>query len=258
MLLIVCASIANLMLARMVRREREVAIRGALGASRMRLVRQLLTESTLLALAGGLVGLGLAHWGVALLVVFVERFTPRADEITIDQTVLAYTFIVSVATGIVFGSVPALNGSLSVSPSLGSGGRATERRQTLRNGAHRPAGGGVVHAAHRRRADDRSLVKLQQLDPGFRIDSILTFRIDLNFTKYAGDGPGRFWRRVSETLAAVPGVASVGGAGTFPLNEQAPFSQSFVIRRAGACAPHDAKTSALPRRATSTRSDSRW
>src|SRR4029453_8281310 len=133
-LLIVCASVANLMLARMVRREREVAIRGALGASRSRLLRQLLTESTLLARAGGAIGLGLARWGVALLVVFVERFTPRAAEITIDQTVLAYTFIVSVATGIVFGPVPPLNGSLSVPPSLGSGGRATERRQTLRNG----------------------------------------------------------------------------------------------------------------------------
>ena len=229
-LLIVCASIANLMLARMVRREREVAIRAALGASRMRLVRQLLTESTLLALAGGLVGLGLAHWGVALLVVFVERFTPRAAEISIDQTVLAYTFFVSVATGIVFGSVPALNGSLSVTPSLGSGGRSTERRQTLRNGLIVLQVAASFMLLIGAGLTIRSLVKLQRLDPGFKVDSILTFRIDLNFTKYADNGsPGRFWQRVAQQLAAVPGVASVGGAGTFPLNERAPFSQSFVI-----------------------------
>jgi putative ABC transport system permease protein len=228
-LLIVCASIANLMLARMVRREREIAIRGALGASRLRLLRQLLTESTLLALAGGLVGLGLAHWGVALLVALVERFTTRAAEISIDQTVLAYTFIVSVATGVVFGTVPALNGSLSVAPSLESGGRSTERRQALRNGLI------VVQVAASfmlligAGLTIRSLVKLQQVDPGFSTDNILTFRIDLNFSKYEGESRDRFWQRVSEQLETVPGLSSVGGAGTFPLNEQAPFTQSLRI-----------------------------
>jgi putative ABC transport system permease protein len=230
-LLIVCASVANLMLARMVRREREVAIRGALGASRSRLLRQLLTESTLLALAGGLVGLGLARWGVALLVVFVERFTPRAAEITIDQTVLAYTFIVSVATGIVFGSAPALNGSLSIAPSIGSGSRSTERRPTLRNGLIVLQVAASFMLLIGAGLTIRSLVKLQQVDPGFTTDNILTFRIDLNFTKYPdGSKRGLFWQRVAEQLRTVPGVGSVGGAGTFPLNERAPFSQSLVIR----------------------------
>jgi putative ABC transport system permease protein len=230
-LLIVCASLANLMLARMVRREREVAIRGALGASRLRLLRQLLTESTLLALAGGLVGLGLARWGVALLVVFVERFTPRAAEITIDQTVLAYTFIISVATGIVFGSAPALNGSLSIAPSIGSGGRTTERRPTLRNGLIVLQVAASFMLLIGAGLTIRSLVKLQQVDPGFTTDNILTFRIDLNFTKYDETSKrGMFWQRVSEQLKTIPRVGNVGGAGTFPLNERAPFSQSLLIR----------------------------
>ena len=231
-LLIVCASIANLMLARMVKREREVAIRGALGASRLRLTRQLLTESTMLSLAGGLLGLLLAHWGIDLLVLFVERFTTRAAEIAIDRNVLAYTFIVSVATGVVFGSMPALNGHLSVSPALGSGARATGKRHRLRNGLI------VVQIAASfmlligAGLTIRSLVKLQSVDPGFRTEGVLTFRIDLNFTKY--DTPARraqFWRDVSARLAAVPGIGSAGGAGTFPLNDQGPFAQSLVIRR---------------------------
>jgi putative ABC transport system permease protein len=230
-LLIVCASVANLMLARMVRREREVAIRGALGAGRSRLLRQLLTESTLLALAGGLVGLALARWGVTLLVVFVERFTPRAAEITIDHTVLAYTFIVSVATGIVFGSAPALNGSLSIAPSMNSGSRTTERRPTLRNALIVLQVAASFMLLIGAGLTIRSLVKLQQVDPGFTVDNILTFRIDLNFTKYSDAAKrGQLWHCISEQLKTVPGVGSVGGAGTFPLNEQAPFSQSLLIR----------------------------
>jgi predicted permease len=228
-LLIVCASIANLILARTVKREREVAIRGALGASRLRLLRQLLTESTILALAGGVAGLLLAHWGVALLAVFVERFTARAGEIDIDTTVLAYTFVVSVATGIIFGSVPALNGSLSIAPSFGSG-RSTERRQPMRGALI------VVQVAASfmlligAGLTIRSLMNLQQVNPGFDTRNVLTFRIDLNFSKYRGDTAGRFWQQVSTQLKAVPGLLGVGGAGTFPLNDQAPFSQSLVIR----------------------------
>jgi predicted permease len=218
-LLIVCASVANLMLARMVRREREVAVRVALGASRTRLLRQLLTESTILAVAGGGIGLALAHWGVDLLVAYAERFTPRAAEIQIDVNVLAYTLAVSVVTGLVFGSVPAFNGSLPVSPSLNDSGRATQNRQRIRNTLI------VVQVAASfmlligAGLTIRSLIKLHQVDPGFRTDNILTTRIDLNFSKYRGQRASEFWQRVEERLKAIPGVLAAGGGGTFPLND---------------------------------------
>jgi predicted permease len=229
-LLIVCASVANLMLARMVRREREVAVRAALGAGRGRLLRQLLTESTILAVIGGAVGLALAHWGVELLVAYAERFTPRAAEIQIDTTVLLYTLVVSVVTGLIFGSVPAFNGSLSVSPALRESGRATQNRQSIRNGLI------VVQVAASfmlligAGLTIRSLIKLQQVDPGFRTDNILTMRIDLNFTKYRGQRAAEFWQRVEERLKAVPGVITAGGGGTFPLNDGGAFTQSIQIR----------------------------
>ncbi|MGB2715916.1 MAG: ABC transporter permease [Vicinamibacterales bacterium] len=229
-LLIVCASVANLMLARMVRREREVAVRAALGASHTRLLRQLLTESTILAIAGGAIGLGLAHWGVDLLVAYAQQFTPRATEIQIDTSVLLYTFGISVVTGLVFGSVPAINGSLSVSPALRDSGRATHNRQTIRNWLI------VVQVAASfmlligAGLTIRSLIKLQQVDPGFRTDNILTMRIDLNFTKYRDERTSEFWQRVEERMKGIPGVITAGGGGTFPLNDGGSPSGSILIK----------------------------
>jgi predicted permease len=230
-LLIVCASIANLTLARMVRREREIAVRIALGASKLRLVRQLLTESTLLAVIGGGLGLLLAAWGAELLAVYAEGFTTRAAEISIDRTVLLYTLAVSIATGLVFGSVPAFAGRLGSAPALHSSGRSTQVSHGMRSGLI------VVQVAVSfmlligAGLTVRTLINLQRVDPGFRTDNILTSRLDLNFTKYRDAFTDRvpFWERLDERLRAIPGVISVGGAGTFPLNDQGPFPRSIML-----------------------------
>jgi putative ABC transport system permease protein len=228
-LLIVCASVANLMLARIVRRGHELAVRSALGASRARLLRQLLTESTLLALAGGTAGLALASFGVTLLTAYSERFTPRAAEIQIDGAVLLYTLLLSIATGLLFGSVPAFSDRFARMAALREEGRPGHERQGVRSALI------VVQVAASfmlligAGLTIRSVIKLQQVDPGFRTDNILTMRLDLNFTKYTGERISGFWKRVEERLKAQPGVLSVGGAATFPLNERAPFTTSLEI-----------------------------
>ena len=132
-LLIVCASIANLLLARMVRREREISLRAALGATRARLLRQLLTESLLLAVSGGVLGLVLSALSLQLLVSFAARYTPRAQEIGIDLNVLFFTLGVSVLTGLVFGSIPALARRFDVAAALRDGGTVTQSGQKVRS-----------------------------------------------------------------------------------------------------------------------------
>ncbi len=228
-LLIVCASVANLTLARMVRREREIAIRSVLGASRTRLVRQLLTESTLLALIGGLLGIAFASWGVDLLIAYAERFTPRAAEVVIDRNVLLFTFLISVATGLVFGSVPALGAAAGIAPALRDGGRTTQNRQGIRGvlivvqvaaSFMLLIGAGLTL---------RTVLNLQSVNPGFRTDNLLTMRIDLNFSKYRGEQVPAFWERLEERLKSEPGVLAAAGSGTFPLNDQGAFSGPLQI-----------------------------
>jgi predicted permease len=229
-LLIVCASVANLTLARMVRREREIAIRSALGADRVRILRQLLTESTLLALIGGALGVALAAWGVDLLVAYAERFTVRTTEIHIDRAVLLYTFGLSLLTGIVFGLVPAFSGSPGVTPALRDGGRVTQNGQGVRSALI------VVQVAASfmlligAGLTLRTVINLQHVDPGFKTDNLLTMRIDLNFSKYKNQQINAFWERIEDRLRAVPGVTAVAAGGTFPLNDLGPFSGPLQIQ----------------------------
>ena len=133
MLLVAAANVANLALARAQKRERELAVRAALGAGRGRLARQLLTESAILAAAGGVVGLGIALLGVDLLVDFARRFTPRAEWVSIDTNVLIFTGIVSVVTGILFGLAPVFRAVPHFQTAFKeAGGWQTARRSKLR------------------------------------------------------------------------------------------------------------------------------
>ncbi len=153
-LLIVCASVANLSVARTLRREREMKLRTALGASRGRLFRQLVTESLLLSLAGGLAGLLLAFVGMGLLVEYVQRFTTRASEIRIDTSVLLFTLTISLFTGFAAGSIPVLSRRLArARPVTEARGNSPVGRRDLRRALDRGAGRRVVHAAHRGGAD---------------------------------------------------------------------------------------------------------
>jgi predicted permease len=222
-LLLACANVANLMLARLVRREKEMALRSALGAGRGRLVRQLLTESVLLALAGGALGLVVAAAGRGLLVHFAERFTPRAAEIAISGPVLLFSLGISLVVGIGLGLVPALSPRRSLSSALqdgrerGSSGPKSSRVRNLLIVTQVAisfvllCGAGLML---------RTLWKLSSVDPGFRTERVLTSRLDLNFTRYKTEDDQRgFHRRLLEKLAAEPGVASVALSGTILLNE---------------------------------------
>jgi predicted permease len=232
-LLLACANVANLTLARLLRRRRELALRSALGAGRLRLARQLVTESTLVALAGGALGLLFAAGGLRLLVAFAARFTPRAREIAIDGPVLLFALVVSLVTGIAFGLIPAVSARRSLTLALQEGGdRSTSGvvRHRMRSALivlqvaisfTLLIGAGLMI---------RSLWKLQGVDPGFRGGRVLTTRLDLNFTKYT-DAPRRwaFEKQVLERLAVEPGVITAAISGSFPLNETGPNSGRFEI-----------------------------
>ncbi|HVG21442.1 MAG TPA: ABC transporter permease [Blastocatellia bacterium] len=210
-LLIACANFANLLLARAAARQQEIVIRAALGAARRRLVRQMVTESVLLSALGGAFGLVLATWGIDLLVALKPANLPRLSAIGIDLWVLAFTFGVSILTGILFGLAPALSAShLDVNEVLKEGGRGG-------------TGGGASHLLRRLLVISeialalvlligaglliKGLWLLRSVDPGFRAENILTMRVELPESRYKEIPKQTAFRQgLIDGLSSLPGV----------------------------------------------------
>src|SRR5436305_5566096 len=230
---LVCANVANLTLARLAGRDRELAVRTALGAGRGRLVRQLLTESTLLALAGGVLGLLLAAGGLHLLVAFTARFTQRAGEIAIDGPVLLFTLVVALVTGLAFGSLPALSRhdpaeALKEGGERATGGAGGLRPRNLLIAVQLAVSFTLLLGAG---LTLRRLFNLHQVDPGFHADNVLTAGLQLDWTRYKTEEKQRvFHRALLSRLRALPGVTAAAVASTFPLNEaQQPWNAEMRI-----------------------------
>ena len=235
-LLIACANVANLTLARLMRREREMAIRSSLGAGRGRLVRQLLTESTLLSFAGGLLGLALAAGGLQLLVSFAARFTTRSSEIKIDGFVLLFTLVISVATGLIFGLMPAFSSDKNLTGALKEGGRTSAgiKRQRVRNFLIVAQVGVSFILLIWAGLMVRSLIKLQQVNPGFDPERVLAMRISPNWSKYnTTQETIDLLQRILDKARSEPGVLSAALGSTYPLNQlginNGPFNRGFQI-----------------------------
>jgi predicted permease len=221
-LLIACANVANLLLMRAASRRQEIAVRAALGASRRRLVRQLLTESTLISLAGAAAGILLAVWGVpALLGLAPKGRIPRIDEIHIDAWVFALTFGLAIFTGILFGLAPAFHATRrDLRESLNSGGRAVTRgREGLRStlvvseialALVLLTGAGLML---------KSFSRILAVDPGFRTDNVLTITVDLpRMSVYQTTAQIQaFHTRVLGKLSSLPGVVAAGAVNWLPL-----------------------------------------
>ena len=233
-LLIACANVANLTLARMLRRDRELAMRSALGAGRSRLIRQLLTESTLVALAGGIVGLGFTWLTLDMLTTFIGRFTARTGEIEIDPWVLAFTLGVSIVTGLAFGTFPALASRVNLVTALKASGKGTgdigrrRRVQSVLIVAQVAVSVVLLVAAGLLLS---SFYKLQRVNPGFQGDRVLSAEIFGNFSKYPNpQSLRRLYVAVLERIEASPGVVSAAVTNGVPLAGVQPGQTRFEIR----------------------------
>ena len=221
-LLIACANVANLNLARMATREQEFAIRESLGASPGRIAQQVLTESVLLALAGGVLGLIVAWFGIGVLADFAARYTPLASEVKMDQAVLIFSLSIALVTGLVSGSVAAF------------------QRRNL-NRSLKEGGGNITSSSSSRRLRQSLLViqfalafiiltsavlvslslnRLSNEDPGFRTESVLSTDMTLNFSNFTTNARRQqFLRYLEDTLAAHPQINRVGASSTVPLED---------------------------------------
>ena len=225
-LLMACANVANLLLARSSSRQKEVAIRSALGAGRWRIIRQLLTESVLLALCGGALGVLLATQGVSLLKSLLPADTPRLSSVTIDWQVLVFTALLAILTGLVFGIAPALNSSkIDFIQALKAGGRHSSRASSGRtyNALVVIEVGMAVVLVIGAGLLIKSLRLLAQTDPGFRSENIMAVQVtpDKNFCKERTPCVN-FYDELLRRVKAVPGVESVAAVNSLPLSTDYP------------------------------------
>jgi putative ABC transport system permease protein len=228
-LLIACANIANLLLARASARQKEMAIRAAMGAGRWRIARQLLTESVLLSLIGGALGLLLARWGIELILYISPNAIPRSREIGLDWRVLAFTIGVAFLTGILFGLVPALQaGVVDVNETLKETGRGATRRHWLRSSLVVVEVATTLVLLIGAGLMIRSFHRLQSVDPGFSYEHLTSFTISLPQKKYSTvDQRAQFFKRLLENVRGLPGVEASGAASGLPLGNnswQSPFT----------------------------------
>jgi putative ABC transport system permease protein len=222
LLLIACANVANLLLARSTARKREIAVRAALGATRARLIRQALTESLLLALFGGAFGILLAAWGTRFTASIGVKVIPQLVGVGIDFRVLSFTFVVSLLTGVLFGLFPALQlSAFDLNGVLKDGGKGSRgsTRGTIRKALVISeislalmllAGAGLLL---------RSLARINQVDAGFNTANVLTMYVSLPSLTYP-DGSGKpvnFYRELLDQLCSLPGVQSAGAVSILPL-----------------------------------------
>ena len=234
-LLITCVNLANLLLSRATVRRKEMAIRAALGAGRARIVRQLLTESLLLASLGGLVGLGLAIWAAPFLANFPGVNLPRAEEVRVDYYALGFTFCLSLATGALFGLAPALAATRAdLHGGLKEGGWQSaapgQRRLSQLLIVSETAlalmllvGAGLLTG---------SFLALLKVNPGFKMERALAFTVSISPTRYTDQQQAaRFFQRLTDKLKILPGVQTVGAVSSLPLSRHTAGSAARVEGR---------------------------
>jgi putative ABC transport system permease protein len=242
-LLIACANVANLLLVRASARESEMAVRTALGAARKRIVRQLVTESLLLSAAGAVLGVALASWGVAGVVAFGPEGLPRLQEVAIDKSVLAFTGLVAVVTGVLFGLVPALH---AARPDIAQMLRENVRGSS-RGGSHRTrsilvvaemalavvllvGAGLLIH----------SFVRLINVDPGFNPERVVAFNLSLPSTKYQYERQVRAAAaEITDRLRQMPGTHEVGITFGRPLSNSGFMRTTFEVSGWPPSTPND-------------------
>jgi putative ABC transport system permease protein len=229
-LLIACANIANLLLARAQSRQKEMAIRSAMGAGRWRIARQLLTESVLLALIGGTLGMLVAQWGIKLILYISPDALPRSKEIGLDWRVLAFTIGLSFVTGLLFGLVPALQaGVVDVHETLKETGRGTSGKHWLRSSLVVVEVATTLVLLVGAGLMIRSFYRLQKVNPGFSYDHLTSFTVALPQKKYAeSEQREQFYNRLLENLRGLPGVEATAAASGLPLGNNG-WQTSFVI-----------------------------